>query len=216
MMTVARNLKQELFSLPNLLTQLRIYIIPAVLIYIDNESPLRSFIAALLYSASAATDFADGYLARKFQQVSLLGKFLDPLADKLLVMATLVWMVPMGRIDAWLVVVLLARELSINALRGVASSEGLIIAARQMGKHKTALQMGGILCLIIHFRYPILFTHTFVDFHLVGLYTIYMSLVFSLFSAAEYIQLFARAVNKQAAGKDSATHKEPRSIEDSV
>jgi len=193
---VAHNLKRELTSLPNLLTQLRILIIPAVLLFIDNESPSRSFIAALLYSASAATDFVDGYLARKWQMVSLLGKFLDPLADKLLVMATLVWMVPMGRIDVWLVVVLLAREFSINALRGVASSEGLVISARPMGKHKTALQMVGILCLIIHFPYPVITTQIYVDFHQVGLYTIYMSLVFSVFSAVEYVGLFARAVQQ--------------------
>ncbi len=193
-----RNLKAELLFFPNILTFLRILLIPLVLAFIDNESPLRSFIATILYSASAATDFMDGYLARKWNQISLLGKFLDPLADKILVMATLVWMVPLGRIDAWLVVVLLTRELSITGLRSVASSEGLVIAARPLGKQKTALQMIGILCLIIHFRYPILFTQQYVDFHLTGLYTIYISLVFSIFSAVEYIQLFVRAVNKKS------------------
>ncbi len=191
------NLKREATSVPNLLTMLRIAIIPAVLVYIDNDSPFRSFIAALLYTASAVTDFIDGYLARKWNQISLLGKFLDPLADKLLVMATLVWMVPMARIDAWLVVLLLARELSITSLRGIASSEGLVISARQKGKHKTALQMAGILCLIVHFRYPVIFTDLFVDFHKVGLYVIYISLVFSIFSAIEYLLLFAKAVQQQ-------------------
>ena len=194
---MARDLKAELTSLPNLLTLFRILLIPVVLVFIDNESPLRSFIAALLYGASALTDFVDGYLARKWNQVTLLGKFLDPLADKILVMATLVWMVPMGRIDAWLVVVLLARELSITGLRSVASSEGLVISARSLGKRKTALQMVGILCLIIHFRYPMLPFGIYANFHLVGLYTIYISLVFSIFSAIEYIGLFARAVQNQ-------------------
>ena len=191
------NLKREAASIPNLLTMLRIAIIPAVLVFIDNDSSFRSFIAAMLYSASAVTDFIDGYLARRWKQISLLGKFLVPLADKLLVMATLVWMVPLGRIDAWLVVLLLSRELSITALRGIASSEGLIIAARQKAKHKTALQMVAILCLIVHFRYPIIFTDVYVDFHKVGLYTIYISLVFSIFSAVEYVMLFAKAVQEQ-------------------
>ena len=191
------NLKREAASIPNLLTMLRIAIIPAVRVFIDNDSSFRSFIAAMLYSASAVTDFIDGYLARRWKQISLLGKFLDPLADKLLVMATLVWMVPLGRIDAWLVVLLLSRELSITALRGIASSEGLIIAARQKAKHKTALQMVAILCLIVHFRYPIIFTDVYVDFHKVGLYTIYISLVFSIFSAVEYVMLFAKAVQEQ-------------------
>jgi len=210
---VSHNLKREATSIPNLLSMLRIAIIPAVLVYIDNDSPYRSFIAALLYSASAVTDFIDGYLARKWQQTSLLGKFLDPLADKLLVMATLVWMVPLARIDAWLVVLVLARELSITSLRGIASSEGLIIAARQKGKHKTALQMAAILCLIVHFRYPIIFTDLYVDFHTVGIYTVYISLVFSIFSAVEYLMLFGRAVQRQ--GDSPEGRPKLRSLEES-
>lgn len=194
---MARHLARELLLIPNILTFFRILAIPAVLVYIDNDSPLRSFIACLIYAGTALTDFFDGYLARRSQQVSLLGKFLDPLADKLLVMATLVWMVPMGRIEPWVVVLLLAREISITGLRGLASAEGLLISARQMGKDKTALQLIGILCLIIHFRYPLLFTTQYVDFHIVGTYTVYMSLVFSVFSAIEYVQLFARAVARQ-------------------
>lgn len=194
---MAHDLKKELLFFPNLLTFLRILLIPAVLIYIDNESPLRCFIAALFYSISAITDFIDGYVARRFGQVSLLGKLLDPLADKILVMATLVWMVPLGRIDAWLVIVLLARELSITGLRSVASSEGLVISARQMGKHKTALQLVGILCLILYFRCPILFTNLVVDLHQVGVFVLYISLVFSIFSAVEYVHLFAKAVQQK-------------------
>lgn len=190
------NLKKEIFFIPNILTMGRIALIPVVLAYIDNESPLNCFIACLFYGASAITDFLDGYLARRSGRISLLGKFLDPLADKLLVMATLVWMVPLGRIQAWVVVLLIGRELSINGLRGIASAEGLVISARQWGKDKTFLQMVGILLLIAHFRYPIFGTPIYVDFHQVGLYTIYISLVLSIFSAIEYIQLFAEAVNK--------------------
>lgn len=206
---MARDLARELLLVPNLLTLGRILVIPAVLVFIDNESPLRSFIAAVLYAASAITDFFDGYLARRSHQVSLLGKFLDPLADKILVMATLVWMVPLGRIEAWIVILLLVREISITALRGMASAEGLVISARQMGKHKTALQMIGILCLIIHFRYRIAFTDHYVDFHHVGLYTIYISLVFSLFSAVEYVQLFARAVRDGTRRPDGSDPEDP-------
>jgi CDP-diacylglycerol--glycerol-3-phosphate 3-phosphatidyltransferase len=200
---VPTDLAKELLYVPNLLTMLRMAIIPAVLVYIDNESPLRSFIASVFYAMSAITDFFDGYVARRSKQISMLGKFLDPLADKLLVMATLVWMVPLGRVEAWVVILLLAREISITALRGIASAEGLVISARQMGKDKTALQMLGILCLIIHFRYPMLGTDHYVDFHQVGILTIYISLVFSIFSAIEYVQLFARAVKEGARSKGS-------------
>jgi CDP-diacylglycerol--glycerol-3-phosphate 3-phosphatidyltransferase len=100
-------------------------------------------------------------------------------------------------------VLLLARELSITGLRSVASSEGLVISARSLGKRKTALQMVGILCLIIHFRYPIIPLGVYANFHLVGLYTIYISLVFSIFSAIEYIGLFAQAVGRQSPKKKS-------------
>ncbi|MCC6751201.1 MAG: CDP-diacylglycerol--glycerol-3-phosphate 3-phosphatidyltransferase [Deltaproteobacteria bacterium] len=202
---MASNIRDEITTLPNLLTMLRIVLIPAVLVYIDNESPLRSFAACLLYAASAITDFLDGYVARRSGRTSILGKFLDPLADKLLVMATLVWMVPLGRIEPWVVILLLTREISITALRGIASAEGLVIAARQMGKDKTALQLIGILCLIIHFRYPVIFTDYYVDFHQVGLYTVYISLVLSVSSAVEYLQLFARAVSGKPSAGDGST-----------
>jgi CDP-diacylglycerol--glycerol-3-phosphate 3-phosphatidyltransferase len=192
------NLRRELWYVPNLLTFLRILLIPVVLVFIDNDSSRRSFIAALLYAASAITDFLDGYLARRSKQVSLLGKFLDPLADKILVMATLVWMIPLGRIQPWVVVLLLTREISITALRGIASAEGLIIAAGQLGKEKTAFQLIGILCLIIHFPQRLLFADVVLDYHIVGLYTIYISLVLSLVSAAEYLQLFVRAVHRES------------------
>lgn len=188
-------LAKELLYLPNILTMFRVAIIPVVLVYVDNGSRTRSIVACLLFAASAITDFLDGYLARRQQQVSLLGKFLDPLADKILVMATLVWMVPLGRIAPWVVILLLAREMSITALRSIAAAEGLIIAAGRMGKDKTALQMIGISCLIIHFPYPILGLGFSVDFHLVGLAAVYLSLVLSLTSAFEYVQMFVRAVN---------------------
>ncbi|MFH1130313.1 MAG: CDP-diacylglycerol--glycerol-3-phosphate 3-phosphatidyltransferase [Pseudomonadota bacterium] len=190
--------REEIFFLPNMVTMLRILIIPAVLVFIDNESPARSFIAAVFCGISAMTDFFDGYLARRSNKVSLLGKFLDPLADKLLVMSTLVWMVPLGRIPVWVVILLLARDISITALRGIASAQGLVISARKLGKDKTVLQLLGIICLIIHFRYPFVFTDYYVDFHQVGLYTIYISLVYSIFSAVEYVQFFARAVESHS------------------
>jgi CDP-diacylglycerol--glycerol-3-phosphate 3-phosphatidyltransferase len=191
------NLYRELFYIPNLLTMARIAMIPAILYFIDNESSLHCFFAGLIYGASAFTDFLDGYLARRSGQISVLGKYLDPLADKILVMATLIWMVPLGRIPAWLVILLLARELAVSGLRSIASAEGLVMAARQWGKDKTALQMLGILALIVHFRYPLLGTPWQFDFHQIGIYTIYLSLVLSVFSALEYIQIFAKSIREK-------------------
>src|SRR5690554_6600010 len=107
----------------------RVAIIPLVLWLLDRGSPSDCLWAAWVYAGAALTDLIDGYLARKLNVVSVLGQFLDPLADKLLVMATLVWMVPLGRIPEWAVVLLLGRELSVTGLRSIASSSGLVIAA---------------------------------------------------------------------------------------
>lgn len=212
-------LRQEFFNLPNMLTLFRILIIPLVLVFIYYESRINSFIATVLFSLATLTDFFDGWLARRKGQITVLGKFLDPLADKLIVMSTLVMLVPLGRIPAWVVVLLLAREFSITGLRSIASSEGMVIAASQGGKWKTAFQFTGILGLLIHYPYPIAvitpWLHNYiagswlhklcaeigvpvrpwVDFHIVGLWLIYLSLFFSLFSAFQYISRFVKQVD---------------------
>jgi CDP-diacylglycerol--glycerol-3-phosphate 3-phosphatidyltransferase len=187
-----------LTDLPNLLTLGRIAVIPLILYFIDNYSPVRSYIACLLYIGAALTDFLDGWLARRRRQVSLLGKFLDPLADKLIVTATLVWLSALGRCPAWLTVALLARELVVTGLRAIASSEGLVISASQEGKQKTALQMTGTLFLLIHFRYSVLgLPSVKIDYHAVGLYTLYLALAMSLLSAVGYWMRFAKALKQQ-------------------
>jgi CDP-diacylglycerol--glycerol-3-phosphate 3-phosphatidyltransferase len=173
----------------------RVLLVPGVLVLIDNFSPLRSFLASLLYLVAAAGDALDGYLARSRGQVSVLGKFLDPLADKLIVTAVLVFMVALGRVPAWLVVVLIARDLAITGLRSIASAEGIVIAASDGGKIKTAFQLVGIMMLLIHFRYPMLGTASVIDFHRTGLITLYLSMVLSLWSGAAYVRGFFRAVS---------------------
>lgn len=175
----------------------RVLLIPGVLIFIDNYSPLRSFIASLLYLVAAATDALDGYLARSRGQVSVLGKFLDPLADKLIVIAVLVFMVALGRVPAWLVVVLIARDLAITGLRSIASAEGLVIAASDGGKVKTAFQLVGVMMLLIHFRYPVLGLGFSVDYHYVGLVILYISLGMSLLSGGDYVRGFVRVLGDE-------------------
>lgn len=195
-----RSLKEDALNLPNILTMARIAIIPLVILLLDRGSPRDCFWAAIIYAGAALTDMLDGYLARKRGLVSVLGKFLDPLADKLIVMATLVWLVKMGRIAGWVVVLLLAREISVTALRSIAASEGVVIAAGDGGKAKTALQMVGILLLILGYPYHFdfyVFELGVVDLVHVGRVLIYVSLIYSLASAAEYVGLFASAVEAQ-------------------
>jgi len=201
-----RTLWEDARNIPNLLTFARILMIPIVLVLLDRGAPRDCFWAASVYALAAITDMLDGWLARRQGLVSVLGKFLDPLADKLIVASTLVWLVPMGRISAWAVVLLISREITITALRSIASTEGLIIAAGDGGKVKTALQMIGIVCLII--GYPYSLTYGFdlgrVDLVHVGRLLIYLSLGFSIVSAAKYLGLFIDAIDaKNKAARDA-------------
>ncbi len=207
-----RTLAEDAVNLPNLLTMGRVVMIPVFLWLLDRDTPVDGFWAAIVFTLAALTDALDGYLARKLGVVSVLGKLLDPLADKLIVMAALVWMVPMGRIPAWAVVILLAREFSVTGLRSVAASEGVVIAAGQEGKTKTALQMIGIIALVV--GYPCRLSYLGIDLGVVdlihvGRMLIYLSLVFSVASAAQYTRLFGAAVEaKDAKLKERASSSE--------
>jgi len=192
-----RTLARDVLNVPNVLTLGRICAIPFFVWLLDSPTPKRGFWACIVFTAAALTDLLDGYLARKLGVVSVLGKFLDPLADKLIVMAALVWMLPMGRIAPWVVVLLLAREISVTGLRSVAASEGVIISAGQEGKTKTALQMIGIVALVLGYPYHMAYAGIdmgVVDMVHVGRVLVYLSLLFSLASAAQYVRLFSAAV----------------------
>lgn len=201
-----RKLTQDAWNLPNLLTYARVAMIPGVLYLLDRGTRRDAIYAALVYALAGITDVLDGFLARKLNVVSVIGKFLDPLADKLMVTATLVWMVTLGRIPAWAVILLLSREISITALRAIASSEGFVISANEGGKQKTALQVLGILFLIIGYPYHLKMLGLdlgVVDFVIVGRSLIYLSLVMSFTSAAEYVALFANAVEAKEQAQDA-------------
>ena len=193
-----RTLAQDAVNLPNLLTFGRVVAIPFFVWLLDAPTPVRGFWACIVFTAAAITDMLDGYLARKLGVVSVLGKFLDPLADKLIVMAALVWMVPMGRIPAWVVVLLLAREISVTGLRSVAASEGVVISAGQEGKTKTALQMIGIVALVLGYPYHLSYAghrpRASSTWSTWAGSLVYLSLLFSFASAAQYVRLFAAAV----------------------
>lgn len=204
------SIREDAINLPNLLTMLRIALIPGVLFLLWEGTPKANFWAAILYIGTALTDLIDGYLARKWGQISVLGKFLDPLADKLLVMATLIFLAYLGRLPflgVVAVIIMLGRELAVTALRTIAMSEGVVMAAMRTGKDKTALQMVAILMLIVHHRYLIdlgLYKTEF-DFAQVGLLLLYLSLVLALFSGGEYFKLFVDAVDAKEERLTQAT-----------
>jgi CDP-diacylglycerol--glycerol-3-phosphate 3-phosphatidyltransferase len=194
---VQHSIRKDALNVPNLLTSARIVMIPVCLWLLGTDTPRGGWWATIVFTLAALTDLVDGWLARKMNVVSVLGKLLDPLADKLIVMATLVWMVPMGRIPAWVVVLLLGRDIAVTGLRSVAASEGVVIAAGEEGKAKTALQMIGIICLILGYPYHLSYLGIdlgAVDMVHAGRMLVYLSIIFSLASAAQYVRLFVLAV----------------------
>src|SRR5512140_3369556 len=170
--------------------------IPVFLYFTWAESKVNSFTAGIVYAVTGTTDFLDGWVARKTGRVTVIGKFLDPLADKLIVMAALVMLVHLGRVAAWVVIVVMAREFIVTGLRTIAMSEGIVIDAGQEGKSKTAFQVASITFLIMHYRYPIdALAFTFdLDANRAGTWLLYVSLFFSVWSAWNYFAGFIRAV----------------------
>ena len=192
-------------SLPNLVTYFRILCIPGVMFVMQSDSPRNAFIAAMLFATASATDFLDGYLARRMNLISFIGKFLDPLADKLLVTGALVMLIHLGRADPWVVFIILARETIITTLRVLAMGEGTVIAARDLGKQKTAFQMVGIWALLVHYPYPLLdLFEEPVSFHRIGTIFLYISVVFSVVSAADYFWGFAKGLRDKERDQEAA------------
>src|SRR5262249_38833373 len=146
-------------------------------------------------------DVLDGFLARRWNMITVVGKLPDPLADKLIVMAAMVMMTRLGRIPAWVVIVLLSRDLIVSGLRQIAGDEGLVIAAGQEGKWKTSLQLCGMIALCVHYVHPIdFFGYVMrVDFNLIGKVLVYLSTAFSVWSAGGYFRLFLATLSKRGA-----------------
>lgn len=205
-----RSIREDAINLPNLLTMLRVVMIPIVLWLVYDGRPIMNFWAAWVYAAAAVTDALDGWLARKRGLVSVLGQLLDPLADKLLIMALLVVMTDMGRVPAWATIIIVARELSITSLRTIAVTEGVDIAANQGGKEKAALQMVAVLFLVLHHSYDLdfVFYTAHANLHEVGIVLLYLSVFFAITSAGEYVRLFVEAV--EAKEKRIEEHRKAR------
>jgi CDP-diacylglycerol--glycerol-3-phosphate 3-phosphatidyltransferase len=135
-------------NLPNALTLLRILAVPVVVVALLGETPNGDALAAAVFALAAATDGLDGYLARSRDAVTTFGKLMDPLADKLLVTAALVSLVSLDRLEAWVAMVIIAREIAVTILRTIAAERGLVISASWLGKVKTVLQIAAIFALI--------------------------------------------------------------------
>jgi CDP-diacylglycerol---glycerol-3-phosphate 3-phosphatidyltransferase len=135
-------------NLPNALTVLRILLVPVVVVALLDATPNGDAIAAGVFALAAFTDTLDGYIARRRGAVTTFGKLMDPIADKLLVAASLIALVSLNRLDAWIAMVIIAREFAVTGLRMVAAEQGVVIQASWLGKVKTTLQIAAIICLI--------------------------------------------------------------------
>ena len=139
-------------NLPNKLTILRVIMIPFFVVFLlMNKGFATEMTALVLFAAASLTDFFDGYIARKYNLVTNFGKFMDPLADKLLVCSAMICLIELGRLPAWIVIIIIAREFIISGFRLVASDNGIVIAASYWGKFKTVSHMALIILLIADF-----------------------------------------------------------------
>lgn len=170
-------------NLPNILTFFRILLIPLLVVLLTNPGPKASVLAALTFFLACLSDFFDGYLARQWGISTALGKLLDPLADKLIVAAALIMLAGMDRtpsVPAWMTVVIIGREIAVTGLRAVALGQGIVVAAEELGKYKMIFQMFALHGLLLHYHF------LGVDFHLGGMYFLWISLVMSLWSGIDY------------------------------
>lgn len=167
-------------NLPNKLTVLRVAMIPFFVFFLLNDSiPYGNYIAAAVFIGASITDALDGHIARKYNLITNFGKFMDPLADKLLVSSAMICFVEMGLIPSWIIIIIISREFIISGFRLVASDNGIVIAAGWWGKIKTTVQMLMSILLIIHISHPV--------YRAAEQVFIYASLILTVVSLVDYM-----------------------------
>lgn len=176
----------KLFNIPNLLSLSRIVTVPIFIVLCLTPSPKRVFIAGIVFAIACATDWLDGYLARRLGQITKIGKLLDPVADKILVMSALVVLVNLRQnvVPAWIAIVIIGREFVVTGLRSIAVSEGIVIPADTIGKYKMGAQITAVLALIFDYYYA---TGWMTE---LGVIALWISVVLAVYSAALYFKSY--------------------------
>jgi CDP-diacylglycerol---glycerol-3-phosphate 3-phosphatidyltransferase len=185
-----------LFNVPNLLSLSRILSVPVFILLMLEPNPLRALIAGIVFGLASATDWLDGYLARKWGQVTRIGKLLDPIADKILIMAALVILVEIRSeygVHAWIAIVIIGREFAVTGLRAMAATEGFVIPAETVGKYKVGAQITAVLCLLWGYY---LDKGWMMD---LGRMALWAAMVLALYSAFQYFRAYWDRLNNQAA-----------------
>ncbi len=169
---------------PNSLTMYRVAAVPLLILLLLFDTRVPAFFAALVFTLAAITDYFDGYVARRYGLTSNLGKILDPLADKMLVSSAFIMLIPHGRVPAWMICIIIGRELAITGLRNIITEHGDDASASKLGKYKTGFQIAALIPLLLHFPY------FGVDLHAVGMLLLWMALVITVWSGADYFVRF--------------------------
>lgn len=179
-------------NLPNALTLLRMFLVPLLVVVLWTRVEAHEYLGAGIFGLAVLTDYLDGYFARRRNEVTKLGILLDPLADKLLIAAALLSLVEMGLVPAWMVMIILARELAVTALRNVAAGKGVLIRASVLGKAKMVTQVTAVLMLMLSPVHPPL--------RLPGIVMLWIVVLITVISGGDYFWRFWRQVVRPARG----------------
>ena len=177
-------MRSKIFNIPNTLSLIRVFLAPLVLLFLSLriDTPITSripglswgdMLAAFVFIVASLTDAFDGYIARKYKLVTTLGKFIDPLADKVLVIAAMLALIELGRLPAWIVMVIITREFIVTGVRLVAEAEGVVIAASKGGKLKTCCQIAALIMLILNIPY--------------GMAVMWVAMILTVWSGMDYL-----------------------------
>lgn len=173
-----------MLNLPNTLTLIRIGFVPVIFGLLFFPGKIAGLFAAVCFLIASLTDFLDGFFARRRNSITSVGKILDPLADKLLVIVCLIMLIPLHNVPAWIVTIIVVREIAVTGLRGVAATKGLIIPAGSWGKKKTIFQIVATISLLLHYEYFQL------DLHKIGIVVLIIAMVLTVWSGLVYLYRF--------------------------
>jgi len=172
------------FSNPNVLTMYRVFAIPGLVVLLLFPNRLTAFFAALIFSIASITDALDGFFARRLGLESSFGKVMDPVADKLLVSSAFIMMTSLGWVPAWIVCIIIGREMAVTGLRNLMAEGRQDVSASNLGKYKTGFQIAAIIPLLIHYPY------LGIQFHLIGMFFLWCALLLTVWSGADYFLRF--------------------------
>jgi CDP-diacylglycerol--glycerol-3-phosphate 3-phosphatidyltransferase len=183
----------KIFNIPNILSLSRILSVPVFILLMLEPSPVKALLAGIVFSLASATDWLDGYLARKWGQVTKIGKLLDPIADKILIVSALVILVEIRSdvVHAWIAIVIIGREFAVTGLRAMAASDGIVIPAETVGKYKVGAQITAVLSLLLDYY---LDRGWMTD---LGRIALWVAMVLAVYSAFQYFRMYWSNLNNK-------------------